>query len=58
MSFWKMEYPIGNIAGEFEDVETTCPKCDSSQVAVAADSDGYFFVKECYKCGYKDSINK
>jgi len=48
-----MEYPIGNIEGDFEHVETTCPKCDSRQVAVAADSDGYFTVIECHKCGYK-----
>ena len=48
-----MEYPIGNIEGDFEQVETTCPKCDSRQVAVTADSDGYFSVMECYKCGYR-----
>jgi hypothetical protein len=50
----KMEYPIGNIAGDFEYVETTCPRCNSNQVSIAADSDGYFFIKECYKCGFKN----
>ena len=49
-----MEYPIGNIAGDFEQVETTCPRCDSNQVTIAADSRGYFFVRECAKCGYKN----
>ena len=34
-----MEYPIGNIAGEFDYGEITCPRCDSNQVAVAADAD-------------------
>ena len=48
-----MEYPIGNICGDFEQVETTCPRCNSNQVAVAADSNGYFSVIECHKCGYK-----
>lgn len=48
-----MEFPIGNIAGDFEHVETTCPRCDSNQVAVSADSNGYFYVVECHKCGYK-----
>ena len=48
-----MEYPIGNICGDFEQVETTCPRCNSNQVTIIADSNGYFYIIECYKCGYK-----
>jgi len=49
-----MEYILGNIEGDFEPVETSCPKCNSMQVAVAADSKGYFYIVECHKCGYKN----
>lgn len=49
-----MEYPIGNIAGDFEQVEITCPRCSSNQVLVNLDSHGYFSVVECHKCGYRN----
>jgi hypothetical protein len=50
-----MEYPIGNIVGDFEQVIVTCPRCSSKEVAIAADRDGYFYVVECHKCGFKNS---
>lgn len=48
-----MESRIGNIPGDFEDVDLTCPRCNSSQVIVQADNKGYFEVTECHKCGFK-----
>lgn len=49
-----MEARIGNIAGNFEDVDITCPRCSSSNVIVDADENGYFEVIECGRCGYKN----
>jgi len=49
-----MEYILGNIEGDFEPVNTTCPRCNSMQVMVATDSKGYFYVVECHKCGYRN----
>jgi len=49
-----MEYPIGNIEGNFGQVDMICPRCDSTKVAIVADSRGYFYVVECSKCGYRN----
>ncbi len=51
----KMETPIGNIPGDFEQVELSCPRCSYAQVIVEANENGYFEVKECPKCGFRKS---
>lgn len=33
-------------------VDTKCPKCRGSSVVIKTDN-GYFWVCECSKCGYK-----
>ena len=48
-----MEFPIGNMAGDFERVDTSCPRCGSTQVVVGVDSNGYFYTSECMRCGYR-----
>lgn len=48
-----MEFPTGNIAGDFDQIDLTCPKCGSNQVIVKANNAGYFEVSECKKCGYR-----
>jgi len=50
-----METRIGNIPGDFEDVELMCPRCGSSQVMIETKSNGFFEVAECHKCGYRKS---
>ena len=41
-----METPIGNIPGDFEQVELSCPRCNNTQVIVGANENGYFEIKE------------
>lgn len=50
-----MEYRTANMPGEFEDVEITCPKCDSTQVLVVTSEEGYFKVLQCFKCGFRNA---
>lgn len=51
-----MDNPMtGN--GSVDDLEIKCPRCGSTNVAISADSKGYFEVVECHKCGYvKNSL--
>ncbi len=51
----KMETRIGNIPGDFEDVELMCPRCGNNQVMIETNSNGFFEVVECHKCGYRKS---
>ncbi len=49
----QMETRIGNMPGEFEDVDLMCPRCGGNQVIVEMNKGGYFEVSECHKCGFK-----
>jgi Zn ribbon nucleic-acid-binding protein len=53
----KMETRINNIAGDFDEIEITCPRCNSTNVVVTANENGYFEIIECFRCGYK-KINR
>lgn len=48
-----MESRIGNLPGEFEDIELLCPNCGSDRVVIEANGDGFFRIVHCNKCGYK-----
>ena len=37
------------------DIVIKCPKCESQDVVVGEDEDGYFWVYECNKCGYRNN---
>ena len=39
--------------GDWVDISVVCPKCGSSEVAVAKDEFGYFRVIICPNCGYQ-----
>lgn len=56
MGVKNMETRIGNIPGDFEDVELMCPRCGSSQVMIETNANGFFEVVECHKCGYRKGI--
>ncbi|MBR9704956.1 hypothetical protein GOV12_06085 [Candidatus Pacearchaeota archaeon] len=51
---YKMETRMNNLAGNFEEYEITCPKCDSKNVVISADENGYFGVIECGRCGFRN----
>lgn len=51
-----MESPIGNIPGDFEQVDLSCPRCGSNEVIASANEKGYFEVQECRKCGFRNPI--
>jgi transcription elongation factor Elf1 len=53
MGIRNMETRIGNVPGDFEDVELTCPRCGSNQVIVETNNNGFFEVVECHKCEYR-----
>ncbi|MBR9704955.1 hypothetical protein GOV12_06080 [Candidatus Pacearchaeota archaeon] len=45
---------IKKSAGSLEEIDIRCPKCNSSDVIVFEDKEGYYDVLECNKCGYKN----
>jgi Zn ribbon nucleic-acid-binding protein len=35
------------------ELEITCPKCKGTDILIAMEDNGLFFVSLCNKCGYK-----
>ena len=36
------------------ELEIKCPKCRSEDILIDMENNGYFWVSQCNKCGYKD----
>ena len=36
------------------ELEIKCPKCRSEDILISIENNGYFWVSQCNKCGYKD----
>ncbi|MEM0465541.1 MAG: hypothetical protein QXW97_02460 [Candidatus Pacearchaeota archaeon] len=53
-----MESRIGNITGNFDEYDITCPRCGNKRVVISADENGYFSVVECLNCGYNKEYDK
>ena len=35
------------------ELEIKCPKCRSEEILVGMNNNGYFWISQCNKCGYK-----
>ncbi len=48
-----LETNIIKIPGRHENLEIRCPKCNSDNVLISLDSDGFYKVIKCKNCDYK-----
>ena len=49
-----MKPPILKLPGSLEEVNIRCPKCNSIDIVVKMNKEGYYEVMLCNKCGYKN----
>lgn len=47
-----MENHLLKLAGSLEEINVKCPKCNSRQVVIIKNREGYYEVLDCQKCGY------